>query len=211
MLGAALFLAGAMAPVTMSKAEARALVQRYPPWALREGRSSAVRIEAIVEPDGKMRDCKVVASEGSERLAAEECAALARRRLRPATDPEGRPVVGLYRTNVYRLVNPGRSESVAVRNWQPPANLTLPAGEASGARRRDADISFALFVGGDGSVTACEIVAAREERAEVSQEMMDAACREAIKLPMPTLTTVDGRPTTYVANITVRFEANPAE
>jgi hypothetical protein len=134
MLGAAAMLASAMAVVAMPKDVERRIFSSHPTWAVRDGRSSGTLLEAVVEPDGKVRECKVVAFVGSERLANEECASLARRKLRPAIDPDGQPVVGLYRNYISRYLS-GRSteaESAAVRNWVYPADVTIRVNQQVG-------------------------------------------------------------------------------
>src|SRR5690606_15185341 len=123
MLGA-VFLAGALGTVSIPEGVQRRLSSTYPSWAVREGRSSATSMEVVVEPDGTVRECTVVEFIGSERLATEECTNLARRKLRPATDAQGKPVIGLYRTHITRFVEgPREDERDAVRSWVHPADL----------------------------------------------------------------------------------------
>ena len=116
MFGAAIFLASAMAPVTMSNDEYRRLTSTYPTWAVLQGRSSGTLYEVIVDTNGRLRECRIVAFVGSEKMANEECKRLRRSRFRPATDPEGRPILGVHRTYVIRVLDGDEDESVAVRN-----------------------------------------------------------------------------------------------
>lgn len=208
MLGAAIVLATAMAPVTMPPNQARRLISEYPAWAVREERSSAAVLEAIVEPDGTMRACRIIAFVGSERLVNEECSRLKRRKLRPATGPDGRPLLGLYRTEIVRFVSGTSDEIRTVRQWAAPANLTLPMPQTSAkSAGQQIDVYLALLVSPDGSMTACEGTE-RNKRGKVAPGLVDAACIEAAKLGWTPLISADGRPTDYVAMATVRFAVN---
>jgi hypothetical protein len=206
MLGAAVVLAGALAPVTIPHDVGRRL-STYPTWAVREGRSAGTVLEAVVEPDGKVRECKVVAFVGSARLASEECANLARRRLRPAADLDGQPIVGLFRNYVARTLfgNPGKDESEAVRSWVRPPDVVIQVAQPAGSQGVTREAQVAVLVKAEGGVAACERIAERSE--EIPQALIDTACAEASKLMMAPLTTADGQPTAYVANVIVRFEA----
>lgn len=207
MFGAVVVLASAMSAVTMPQDVQRRLFSTYPTWAVREGRSSGTFMEAIVEPDGKIRECKVVAFVGSERLANEECARLARRKLRPATDLNGQPIVGLYRIYISRYLDgrSGEDERVAVQNWAPPADVTIQVAQPPGSEEVTREAQVAVLVKAEGGVASCQRIAERSE--QVPQALMDAACMEATKLSTAPLTTASGQPTDYVANVLVRFEA----
>lgn len=208
MIGAATVLASAMAAVTIPADVNRRLVSTYPTWAVRDGRSSGTVMEAVVEPDGTVRECRIVAFVGSERLANEECASLARRKLRPATDPDGQPILGLYRTYISRFVS-GRSaqaESAAVRSWVYPADVTIHVAQPAGGKDLTRVVQVAVLVKADGVVASCERMAEGSE--DVPQAVMDAACAEARKLAAAPMTTASGLPTDYVANVLVRLETD---
>lgn len=206
MFGATVMLASALSAVTIPQGVSRRMISAYPAWALRESRSSATMLEAIIEPDGSVRECKMVEFVGSERLANEECANLSRRKLRPATDADGKPVVGLLRTHVSRFVNGSRREERdAVRRWVRPADLTMVSQQsAGGVVPRETEL--AVLVEADGRIGLCEPKLERGE--SIPQASVDAACREAQKLSMAPLMTASNQPTRYVTNLYVRFEAN---
>ena len=208
MFGAAILLASALSPVTLSNDENRKISSTYPTWAVLQGRSSGTSVEVVVGPNGRMQECRVVAFVGSERMANEECKRFKGRRYRPATDLEGRPILGLYRTYITRVLDGDNEESVAVRNWIRPADATIRTGTLPDSATGRTDVGLVLLVKADGSVAECEGLAAANERARVSPALVDAACVEARKLTMARLTTAGGHPSDYVTNITMRFELN---
>jgi hypothetical protein len=210
MLGVATVLtASALTPVAVPYDVQRRMSSSYPAWALRDRRSAGAVLEAIVEPDGKVRECKVVAFIGSERLATEECANLQRRKLKPAVDANGQPTLGLFRTQWGRRLagRSGNDEAEAVRRWVQPTDLSVEVSDWSSEARR-VDVGVVLLVKADGSVAACADIA--EPKNEIPATFVDAACVEAKKQTMTVLSGADGQPSDYVANVTVRFVAAPA-
>jgi hypothetical protein len=207
MFGAAILLASALAPVTVPYDVQRKLFSNYPTWAVRDERSSATLMEAIVEPDGKIRECRVVTFVGSDRLANEECATLSRRRLKPATDLEGRAIVGLFRTNISRFIQSRSPEVATVRNWEVPADIVLPNEGLADRPAGRVDFGIALLVRDDGSVAACERSTSDTGEERVPSVLVEAACAEAGSERRRRLTAADGMPTAYVANLRVRIDA----
>lgn len=209
MFGAAI-LAGAIGTVSIPADVERRLFSTYPTWAVREGRSSATSIEAVVDPDGTVRECVVVEFVGSERLAREECAKLAQHKLRPATDAEGQPVMGLYRTYTVRFINDTRkSERDAVRSWVHQPDLTIDVAHVEGGVEMPRDIQVAVLVEPDGSLALCERIAERSEN--LPQALIDVACVDARKLSMAPLMGLDDHPARYVTNVYVRFQARASD
>jgi len=73
----------------------------YPSRALREGKSGVVSFEITVDADGQASDCRVTASSGTPELDDATCSNLQRRaRFNPATDAEGNPIKGIYRSKM---------------------------------------------------------------------------------------------------------------
>ena len=67
----------------------------YPTAALRAEEQGTVRVRLSVDTGGRVSDCAVILSSGSNSLDAETCRVFSRRaRYRPATDAGGRPVTG---------------------------------------------------------------------------------------------------------------------
>ena len=65
----------------------------YPAEALRNGEQGSVGIEFTVTPNGRVSDCKVAQSSGSQLLDRTTCMLVTERaRYRPARDTQGHPV-----------------------------------------------------------------------------------------------------------------------
>lgn len=77
----------------------------YPSAALREEISGVTRFRAIVGPDGRVSDCEVIQTSGSDILDAATCRLIVRRaRFNPALDEGGNPTSGYYTTNVRWMI-----------------------------------------------------------------------------------------------------------
>lgn len=77
----------------------------YPSAALRNEISGVARFRAIVGPDGRVSDCEVIETSGSNVLDAATCRLIVRRaRFNPALDEGGNPTSGYYTTNVRGMI-----------------------------------------------------------------------------------------------------------
>jgi protein TonB len=73
----------------------------YPPRALREEREGVTGISVTVSPEGRVSSCSVTSSAGSADLDEAACRLVTRRgRFNPATDGEGKPTTGTWRSSV---------------------------------------------------------------------------------------------------------------
>ncbi|MCF8709826.1 energy transducer TonB [Rhizorhapis sp. SPR117] len=73
----------------------------YPSRALREERAGTTGFRLSVGADGKVTDCQVTSSSGSNDLDTEACKMLMRRaRFRPAEDTSGNPMASSYSSRV---------------------------------------------------------------------------------------------------------------
>jgi len=206
MLGIATVLSiGALTIATLPADVQRRLYSNYPSWAVREGRSAGTVIEAIVEADGKVRECRVLAFVGNERLAIEECTGLLRHKLKPARDQAGRPILSVYRNSMRRHLDQRNSdpEAYAVKNWKFPPNLTLKDSSLSGGAS-PVDVDVILYVEQDGSASACE---ARPRSSSEAAAFVPRVCADLATRKMPGVSGADGTPAPYVTNLTVRLEA----
>lgn len=106
----------------------------YPPTALRDRREGRTEFEAVVDSNGRVTDCRVIATSGASDFDDTTCRLVRRRaRFRPAFGAEGKPVIGTYRNMVV---------------WQLP---TVPKIEPHSAQ-------FAFVVGTDGYISDCRVV-----------------------------------------------------
>lgn len=106
----------------------------YPPTALRARREGRTEFEAVVDPNGRVMDCRVIATSGASDLDDATCRLVRRRaRFRPAFDADRQPVTGAYRNTVV---------------WQLPMVPTIEPHSAQ----------FAFVVGTDGYISECQVV-----------------------------------------------------
>lgn len=73
----------------------------YPPAAQREGREGVVRFEAMIDSNGKVVNCTVIASSGHADLDETTCRLVRRRaRFEPGRDGNGAAIGGVFSTRV---------------------------------------------------------------------------------------------------------------
>jgi hypothetical protein len=206
MFGALVTLLSTLAAPTISDSAASRLVQGYPEWALREGRSVAFQANLVVLPDGKARSCEVVGAIGSERLAAEMCEKFARIRFKPATDVKGSPVVGLVRTWLVLEVKGGRDHDLVRRAvWPTDVHVSteFSAPQHRGAPERNV-VKVSVLVGTDGAVHECEL--SNDGQRAVPAEILEIACRAVAGWRGTSLMNERGQSVPYVTTVAVGFE-----
>ena len=82
-------------------------VSDYPPAAFKEGREGTVEFEAIVNIDGRLRDCRIVQTSGHSDLDETTCRLLTERlRFRPAKDSAGNSVEDKYSGKITWRIQP---------------------------------------------------------------------------------------------------------
>lgn len=73
----------------------------YPPRAIREGRQGVTAFRVTVGTDGKVSDCMIIRSSGSQDLDDATCAKVSKRaKFEPATDSSGNKVTGSYANSI---------------------------------------------------------------------------------------------------------------
>ena len=76
-------------------------VSDYPAEALRKGEQGTVGFRLVVGADGKVSDCAVISSSGSETLDRATCRLMREKaRFRPATDASGNPKTDTFESQV---------------------------------------------------------------------------------------------------------------
>ncbi|QLC24249.1 energy transducer TonB [Parasphingopyxis algicola] len=118
----------------------------YPPMALRLEEEGIASFRLRIGVDGKVKECTITSSTGSELLDEQTCGALTfRARFRPARDADGNPTEGSYSSSV-RWEIPSRSgggnEDLSL-SMRPSANLA----------------EFVVDFAADGTVAGCELIA----------------------------------------------------
>lgn len=204
MLGPALMLVAAMAPVTVTSQVSRRIIQDYPTWAVRDGKSAAAVVELVVEVDGSVRECKVASFVGDERLANDQCDIMKRHKLRAALGPDGNPILGKYRTMLQHWVQGSRQREAVERAVLEPDMTVTFAGDG----QMPFKVDLVLLVKADGSVATCEGTPGKNDG--VPLPWIEVACGEAGKLAGDLVAGPSGQPADYVTNMTVQFEPDPS-
>jgi hypothetical protein len=202
MIGSAIVLAAAISAPALEQRDLRRIIERYPTWAVRDGKSSGAVVDVIVEADGKVRSCTVVSFVGDERLANEECSQFERFRFLPAKGPDGRPILGNYRTYVARFVRGSAQRAQVERTTQPPDIRLSAARLPDNEDVLEFDVDVLVDVG--GVVELCNAGSRTQHPADTS--LVEQACHEAKNSTHALLAGPDGTASYYVKNLKVRFE-----
>lgn len=139
----------------------------YPVQALREKVSGTTSFQLAVGTDGKVAECRVTRSSGSQDLDDTTCRIVAARaQFSPALDAKGTPVAGSYSTRI-RWILPVDAVQLA----QPDlANVAVPQGNpalwvteldypAKSRRKREEGVTtFQLTINAMGRVSVCKIL-----------------------------------------------------
>lgn len=73
----------------------------YPARAIREGREGTTAFRVSIGTDGRVTDCMIIRSSGSQDLDDATCAKVSKRaKFEPATDSAGNPVAGSYANSI---------------------------------------------------------------------------------------------------------------
>ena len=171
----------------------------YPTSARSRGEEGRVAFQLVVDADGRVADCAILASSGSSALANATCRIMrSRARFTPARDARGHAVAdsGLaivnwslaggaasvqpYLPAAAAVAPPPSAGPVAARVIEPPrarANLASYVSNddypASALKRGEQGrVAFSLAIGADGRVAACRIT-----RSSGSSALDNATCR----------------------------------
>lgn len=87
-----------------AKAVSNRMVKYYPSSALRNEEEGSVELNMIVEVDGSVSECLILASSGSESLDQAACSGYRRAKFSPALDADGQPMRSYLSTTItFRL------------------------------------------------------------------------------------------------------------
>lgn len=127
----------------------------YPTYYLGAERSAAAFMEIIVDPNGKVAQCREIKTFGDEKFAHEICALLNSRGWRAAVDENGEPTYGLVRTFIRMFIPETRQGDAIARLTQLP-DLRLTVNRLPAAVADHLDVEISLKVDASGTVTNCE-------------------------------------------------------
>ena len=172
--------------------------QDYPAEVLRGEKQGAVLFNMYVDPRGKPLSCNVeeVYDADFSKIA---CARAMRTTFRPATNRDGQPVFGYFRTvSNFWLPESGKASAYPIK---PLPDLSFSVKPAPGLTARR-DVTVALIVNGEGEIADCAPGGEGTEK-----RLTDAACAqlkaqwtgEQLEYPQGSLKS-------YVRALTVSFE-----
>jgi hypothetical protein len=168
------------------------------------GEAGAVLIDAKVDPQGRITECRPQSVQGSKALAADICSRVERLRVKPASIG-GRSSFGVVRTllTFSDSISPYRDKAGAIKQ---PADMEvqvnkLPAGQTT------LRVGAAVLVDATGKPQACYV------DKDAPQAYADVACTQVSGVTFGTLKDDAGKPVSYVRSMIVDFElasASPA-
>lgn len=142
----------------------------YPAQYVKAGRSFEVDIRATVRPDGSVQECSIEKSSGEKAFDKYNCALLiSRTKFRPATDANGQPVLGVFRTRVAWQLEDRKPQGTA-------GDLELTIAKLPDGLKSPALIDVALAVDSTGQPTDC--ANAKQEQNAV---LVKAACSQLVR------------------------------
>lgn len=197
MLG--LLLAGTVAAATPTTPLPWFEFEDYPMKAFEKKQEGVTQFELLVAPDGRIADCKVTQSSGSEELDKTTCKlANMRVQFQAARGPDGQAVYGVYRSQaVWALpertikANPGPDLEVNLNK--------LPAGTGE-----PPVIKLAYAVDPRGKASSCTVMPSSVKHPEI---LVELGCKELLSKANAPVVGPGGQPVPAVKTAAVRFNA----
>jgi TonB family protein len=172
----------------------------YPKEALDRGYEGPVRFGALVGPDGRVDNCKIVISSGYEILDKATCALVtARARFAPGTSSDGKPMYSVFKNTInWRMGSPGPSpndQELEVTINRAPEGVKLPA---------NVRVSYVSKL--DGSTTNCQAYHGQDQSpTPPPQVLVELACRALAQQPPEVIRTSTGQAVEASNTMTVGF------
>ncbi|MFM7350187.1 MAG: energy transducer TonB [Erythrobacter sp.] len=84
----------------------RRIIASYPSDARAQGEQGIMRMQVIVDAQGKVESCRILKATTTQRLESPACDVMQRAEFAPALDAEGKPFRALYATSItYRMAS----------------------------------------------------------------------------------------------------------
>jgi TonB family protein len=166
----------------------------YPEEAMRRGEQGTVFVRLLIDAAGQVDTCTVIESTGYPDLDRRTCTIVqTRAKFIPAKDEDGRPVFSLLRIPVTWALG-----SAPVVTVNPDFDITINHGPPGVPLPLRMKISY--FVTPTGAITKCH-----QSHADGPPELVDVACKVAVRTPYGIVRDHTGIPVTAMDDITVRF------
>ncbi|SFG34565.1 TonB protein C-terminal [Novosphingobium sp. CF614] len=179
----------------------RSVLQSYPTWAARQGKSAAATFDLLIDEAGKPIRCEVGQTFGDDKLAKEICPILMKQRCKPATLRDGKKVPGVVRSWISMSVD--QTNPFAGLKLAPDFELQvnhLPHGADS------AEVRLVTAVDQTGAIVDCG-----PDIGENDNLLVDVVCASRSLLKQYPRTDNQGNPIGYVSTTKVRLHIPEAK
>lgn len=200
MFGAGLsMLAGAVIAATPLTPASWFTFDDYPMKAFEKKQEGVTQFELLISPQGKVEQCNIVASSGSEELDKTTCYLATRRaQFNPARGPDGQPVFGVYRSQALWAIPENKISSTAGPDLEISLNQ-LPAGTAE-----PPVVKLAYAVDAQGKASSCTEMPTSLKQPAV---LVELGCKELLSKSGGAVLGPAGQPVAAVKTAAVRFSA----
>lgn len=177
----------------------------YPRAAVDGRESGHTVITVLVSAEGRVRRCNVTASSGYADLDTVTCDLLFERaRFDPATDPNGKPMIGTWSSQVTWSVGGNTARLAEWQRTHPTPALELEdvtVAQLPPRTKNPISITVGLLVSPDDQVQGCG------PDPEAQPALAAIACQHAVALARPHHETdAAGTPIASVQSVTIKFE-----
>ncbi len=173
MLGVLVLLAGSVVAATPATPLPWFEFRDYPMKAFEKNQEGITRFQLLVSPDGSIANCKVFSSSGHEELDKTTCFLAEKRvKFRPALDPDGRAVWGVYRSQAIWAIPDHRL-------YAPPApDLEVTLNKLPDNTVKPAAVKLAYAVDASGNPSSCTMM---PDSLRQPQVLIDLGCKQLLE------------------------------
>jgi TonB family protein len=178
----------------------------YPRSALDRGEQGSVYFELVVDPQGRVDNCRVLISSGYKDLDDVTCRIVSTRaRFAPAMSEEGKPIFGTYR----------RMTSWRINSYEPPPavapDVDLTINQAPPGAKLPLEFEVRYLVRANGTASDCRPATDSKPapQAVPPQVLVDLACDAVTKSRIQVVRDHNNVPVEASDSATVRFSVKP--
>ena len=149
-------------------------MQDYPMKAFEKNWEGVTEFELLIAPDGSIARCNITKSSGHEEFDKKTCFLTEKRvRFRPARDSDGRPVWGVYRSEMkwalpeHQLPSPAAADVEVSLNKLPAGAIDPPA------------VKLAYSVDAQGNPSSCTLMPSSLKQPKI---LVDLGCKELLQI-----------------------------
>jgi hypothetical protein len=176
----------------------------YPQWALEQSKSAAALVELLIDPKGKVVNCKTLTTFEDSKLAKEICQIEAHKRWKAARLADGSSTYGLVR-KFSKFFVPGDASADRVAALTHPFDIELFVNRLPGGAS-EVDVKVALVINPQGEIFECA-----STLAETPPALSDLVCKDQNLLDVKIEFGKSEQPIAYVTSRTVRLQLEPSK